>query len=308
MMSKVNLKWAKSQKENSFNFGDDLNPYIISKLTGFDVNYIHYANSRINILKEFIKDVLNRRMSMYLIKNFVISFFAKKYIIGIGSIIQWYSSNRCIVWGSGVINEKEAVRKSTFLAVRGYYTKSIIEKHHKLDSIAIGDPALLLPLVYNKIVEKKYKFGIIPHVMHFQKVKSFFLNQKDTSSDNIIVIDLSIPEIEMIIDQILSCEKILSTSLHGLIVPHSYGIDAIWVDFPNLPSLGDRIKFYDYFSSVGIVEYEPEFINKTDNLECYFYQLFEVKQAKIGIDIFNLQRNLLSVAPFQIKKEYYKTI
>lgn len=58
-----------------------------------------------------------------------------------------------------------------------------------------------------------------------------------------------------VIEDIVSCEYILSTSLHGIIVAHTYGVKALWIKKGNIQT--DGIKFDDYFSSVQIDRYSP---------------------------------------------------
>ena len=62
--------------------------------------------------------------------------------------------------------------------------------------------------------------------------------------------------IESVIDQILCCELVVSSSLHGLIVSHAYGIPAVWVEFRPLPS-GDGSKFRDYLQSIDCYRDQP---------------------------------------------------
>ena len=55
-----------------------------------------------------------------------------------------------------------------------------------------------------------------------------------------------------------SCERIFSTSLHGVIVAQAYGIPVKWITFDKLPIHGDeRYKFYDYFLGVNQEIQEP---------------------------------------------------
>ncbi len=64
-------------------------------------------------------------------------------------------------------------------------------------------------------------------------------------------------DIESKTDQILKCERIISSSFHGIIIAHAYRIRAIWQRFSDVP-FGDNIKFQDYFESVKIKPYVPE--------------------------------------------------
>ena len=64
------------------------------------------------------------------------------------------------------------------------------------------------------------------------------------------LIDIQDP-IETVIDRIASCDCIASSSLHGLIVSHAYGVPAVWIKFRDLPS-GDDVKFHDYYLSLGL--------------------------------------------------------
>ena len=51
-------------------------------------------------------------------------------------------------------------------------------------------------------------------------------------------------------DEVLSCEKIFSTALHGLIVADAYGIPNQWVEVDGRIG-GDKMKFRDFLCSVG---------------------------------------------------------
>ncbi len=55
------------------------------------------------------------------------------------------------------------------------------------------------------------------------------------------------------IDNILSCEIILSSSLHGLIVADAYNTPSSWIKFSN-KVYGNGFKFRDYYASIGYEE------------------------------------------------------
>ena len=104
MKNKIIVKWAKSEDETVFNFGDDVGPYLVSKLSGLEVENIHFAQNRLKSIFQMTKHILRGRASYSLFRSFFKSFFVKKYLLTCGSILQWYSSSRAIVWGAGIID------------------------------------------------------------------------------------------------------------------------------------------------------------------------------------------------------------
>jgi pyruvyltransferase len=303
MEKKINIKWAKPLNDDYFNFGDDLNPYIIKKLSGSDVRYIHFATDRINIVKQFFCYFLENRTKIYYYKHFLNSFFAKKYIIAVGSILNWYGSNRCFVWGSGIIDRKSPIKESSFLAVRGKYTKERLMELGFNSEVVFGDPALLLPIIYNPDVVKKYELGLIPHYTQYEQVKS-----KLGNIDNLKVINLNNSNTEEVIGDFLACDRIISTSLHGLIVANAYGIRALWFEFKNNPLTNDNVKFLDYFSSVDIPEYLPFHLDLQNfDVEKHINLVEENPEINnIKNDLGLIQKELLRVAPFVVKKQFLK--
>lgn len=59
------------------------------------------------------------------------------------------------------------------------------------------------------------------------------------------------------IDQICSCEIILSSSLHGIIIADAYQIPNIWITLTHQEHPDDNFKFKDYFLSVGKIIERP---------------------------------------------------
>src|SRR5690606_9819769 len=129
-----------------------------------------------------------------------------------GSILA-HVNRHCVVWGSGIIQSDQVVKPAKFLAVRGPQTrKRLLEQGHQVPEV-YGDPGLLLTLYYNPTVKKKYKLGIVAHYNDFKTIKPHYQNEKEA-----LLIDLMTNDIEATTDQFLSCERIVSSSLHGLIV------------------------------------------------------------------------------------------
>ena len=209
-------------KNTTNNWGDVVNPFIIEKLSGKKVIHV---NSIFNIRNKPVYSV-------------------------IGSILQHSTLsriNKLIIWGSGVIsNEKNLVyQNADIYAVRGPLTRErLVQSGYKCPEV-YGDPVLLFPILYPKKTNKKYKLGIIPHYVDYDNK----LLSKLRSDKEILIISVN-SEITSFVDQVLSCEMIASSSLHGLILADSYNIPSIWIKLSD-KIIGGDFKFQDYFLSVG---------------------------------------------------------
>jgi pyruvyltransferase len=164
-------------------------------------------------------------------------------LVGIGSILRVLKKND-ILFGTGtnrstVYNAPEGLK---ILALRGPITASKIRGIE--DPKIYGDPALLLPLVYNPEVKKTHKVGKLPHYVDKHLIGSLGEGEK--------YIDIQAPW-KKVIEEVLSCEKIISSSLHGIICAEAYGIPAQWAVYSDKIRGGD-IKFQDYFLGTGRTE------------------------------------------------------
>lgn len=205
-----------------YNFGDDLNVYLFEELTG--------------------KKVLKYDEFFHI---------SKSNYIGIGSIIEWCSTPHSIVWGSGAMygDKNKKIKLSSVKALRGKYTKRYLEGCGIKCPDVFGDPALLLPLVYNpNNVIKKYRYGIVPH---FIDLNSPSVQEFSKLQDDVLIINLQkYNDWHEVINLFLSCENIVSSSLHGLIIADAYKIPNVRISFSN-NILGGDFKYKDYFSGIG---------------------------------------------------------
>jgi len=145
------------------------------------------------------------------------------------------------VYGSGCIRKNETLNpKVIWKFVRGPLTRQQVLDNGGSCPEIYGDAALLLP-DFCPAEEKKYKIGVVPHYSDYGIIKHCYPEYK--------VIDVVGDPIR-VAKEISSCEYIISSSLHGIIAAHAYGIPAAWVKWGKL--WGDDTKFYDYFASVGI--------------------------------------------------------
>ena len=58
------------------------------------------------------------------------------------------------------------------------------------------------------------------------------------------------------VDDLCSCDCVISSSLHGLIIAEAYGIPTLWVKFSDEIN-GNDFKFYDYYASIGQQSIKP---------------------------------------------------
>ena len=206
----------------------------------------------------------------------------------IGSILD-RAAKHTIVWGSGFISEKDKCweRPKQICAVRGPLTR------HKLLDAGIdcpeiyGDPALLLPMFYNPQMPKKYKVGIVPHFV--DKDNEWLSNIKDHQDIKIINVQNRNPL--NFIDDILQCEKIASSSLHGIIVADAYNVPSVWVEFSK-NVYGNGFKFIDYFMSVKRIDRKPLIVNNDVSVSDIFKN---TPSYSINIDL----KLLLECCPFR---------
>ncbi len=273
------------------NVGDAASKPIVEWMLGYNISW--YTNlTWKGEFKRFLRELIINR-SLVTIKKPLLP--SVKILYAVGSIIDNVGS-KAVIWGSGLGRSYSRIKgKPVIWAVRGYLTlKNLPEKYDK-SKIAIGDPAVLLPLIYPKERhEPKYEVGLVPHFEDYDYIK-------DRYGEKYKIIDVRTTDVSSFIDEILNCKYILSTAMHPIIFSQSYGIPALWIRRLEM-NVGD-FKFSDYFSSVGIPDYQG-FINIDEILTQFDINLFFKKYhslANVSPDrIKAIQQNLIK----SFKKEY----
>ena len=172
----------------------------------------------------------------------------------VGSIV---GSADCqtIIWGAGLQSANDIPRQKPkkVCAVRGPLTAAALNENG-IDAPSIfGDPVLLLPKYYDAKPEpKRYKVGIVAHRKDFHDP----LVAKFTNDPDILIINMR-DCTNRIVDKIASCDGIISTSLHGVIVADAYGVPSAWGRVSErIP--GGFFKYKDYYLSIGDPQNEPD--------------------------------------------------
>ena len=226
------VRWSKLD-----NWGDALNPVLIECISGESPIWVKKPRRRQITYKEPV------------------------YVV-IGSIIAKASDKNAVIWGAGFKSTNEMVRwrPKKVCAVRGPLSRSKLHEQGIECPDIYGDPALLYPKFYNPVINKKYELGIIPH--YVDKDNAVLDKLKDIPEVRIIDVAIGI---NRFVDEICSCEKIASSSLHGIIAADAYGIPSIWLKFSD-KIVGSGFKFMDYLLSVKRPYQEPLVMNEYTTL------------------------------------------
>lgn len=88
------------------NFGDELGPYIVTKLSGLKTQYKEIVLSPLRMILRIIKNLLFLRF--YYLKQIRYISFDKKVLVPIGSTIARGNKNTSF-WGNGFLNKDETV-------------------------------------------------------------------------------------------------------------------------------------------------------------------------------------------------------
>lgn len=253
------------------------------ELLGLDLHYNNPYNLGDTLGMVIIKYLLDKR-GVDIDKNIS----KTRHLNCVGSNILCSYQNATI-WGSGIMHNptkrnifftKLSGRKLDIRAVRGPLTRKAIYSLGYTCPEIYGDPAILMPFIYNPIIEKKYKYSIIPQFA----VEKYFRTNYNFEN----VISMNTNDYMKVIDEIKSSEIIYTSSLHGIILAESYGIPAVF--FRGLDKSID-FKYLDYYYS-------------TNRLGIKIYDSIEdALNADISLEIPNLsklQQDLLDSFPYDL--------
>jgi pyruvyltransferase len=204
-------------KAGGNNFGDVICPILLHALTGQEI--------------EFSRD--------------------EGTLVSIGSVAFHPYDNKMLFWGSGAITKKSKPKHQhphEVFAVRGPITrKRFLREGFECPEI-YGDPGMLLPLLFPlESFDRQHRIevGVLPHKVDYEHVREFEL----INDDKFELIDIHGDTME-VLKAITSCDFLITSSLHGLIVGEAYSIPTVFVEFGKR-LWGRLFKFKDYFESTN---------------------------------------------------------
>ena len=176
-------------------------------------------------------------------------------------IYKWYFRlydyfHPLIIFGSGFSSAKykneSYIRNIKIIAVRGNISLQRLKKNKKTvpNNVVLADPGLLFPIIFkfNKLISDKkfYNLCIIPHYID---QNNSLIKSKIKVKQSII---LNIKENPFtFINTLSKCKRVLSSSLHGLIISDSLAIPNLRIVISN-KIIGGDYKFRDYYSAYGL--------------------------------------------------------
>lgn len=176
----------------------------------------------------------------------------RKHLYAVGSIIT-AGIQDCTVWGSGVLSanmlNRVKGRNLDVRSIRGPISRILlVDMGYEVPEI-YGDPVILLPEIYSpqKIV-KKYKYGV---VIHKDQKLSRPCDKQFLIRNDVLLIDIRTRDYKSFVDSVVSCEKIISSSLHGIIISESYGIPALM----HMPTTEPLLKYSDWYYGTGRLKF-----------------------------------------------------
>jgi hypothetical protein len=224
----VPLAWAGSTTTMDYlNIGDALSPVMVALMSGLDVRRVPTKSQSL-------------RMGC------------------VGTVGHGFSGGEVHFWGTGSSPwsnpSAAAEERKPFViepdwnfivhATRGPVSEKLLTGKAEGTVGVYGDPVWLLPRFYAPKIEKKWKLGVIVHLSELSdRATEAHVREElvryhipDELKDDIHIIntvsDIRVGAIGENIDEMLACERLVSTSLHGMVFAESYGIPCLHFGHP----------------------------------------------------------------------------
>lgn len=187
-------------------------------------------------------------------------------IVSVGSLLNHLDAPGYSVWGTGLIEPLTTADISrlvsrvpaTISAVRGEKTRAELIGKLGWDVPEVyGDPAMLLPEFYSSSsISLPNEIAFCPHYAHAKGVPA-------DHNHGYNFVDISQTP-SSVIDTISNSRVCISSSLHGIIIAQAYGVPWVWLRAADSGLVGDKFKFFDFFSGIGVDEVESQDVELKD--------------------------------------------
>lgn len=166
-------------------------------------------------------------------------------LFGCGSILEHVPDNYTgWILGAGfqyTDSRKDLTKARGPIVVRGEL--SALRITSRTQPIVLGDPGLLCERFAR--CSDGFELGVIPHYVDKRQGEVAYWS----TQPGVKIIDIEVG-VQEVMRQVASCRKIVSSSLHGLVIADAFGIPNRWVTLSGNVG-GAGFKFYDYYSAYG---------------------------------------------------------
>nr|WBF70731.1 hypothetical protein [Megavirus caiporensis] len=209
-----------------------------------NLHYVHDKNAGDIFAKFLLEKLIDAKINKASLWN-------SNNIFQLTGSIASDSNERTIILGTGVITKNRTVNKlQECYLVRGTHTLEKVKPLvNNYDSIKMGDTGILLEKLVNVNVTPKYDYGLILHYVDAKYAPTILTPE---CKNKVLIIDILNDNLPDIAEKILSCRKIISSTLHGMVFAHSLGVPVSWIRLRYTILTPDDIKFYDYLSALNI--------------------------------------------------------
>lgn len=215
---------------------------------------LNWWHMKYNQTEQNLGDMLSEVIYNFMCNKYGLDAHAKLkktyHFYAVGSIL-FFENQDAVVWGTGCTKEPEKnisniihqkyMRKLDVRAVRGPKTKEALDKLGIECPEVYGDPAMLMPLIYQPVNKKTDITAVITHLKDEKEMC-------DRYAGDIVITDMVTDDWKKKIDMIVSAKRVISSSLHGLILAESYGVPAVLLRPKTENSL---FKYEDYYLGTG---------------------------------------------------------
>lgn len=249
------LAWAASTDSRiDTNLGDALSAIVVQAISGRRLRHIHFDEPR-------------------------------ERLVAVGTIGQWQRRGKVHLWGTGVDPFRNAISSpiAQYLrppntefyvhAVRGPLSAAALRSAGIDVPAVFGDPVMLMPRIFAKQPSCTAELGVVVHISELENHSATAAVRRDyirynipaALADSIRIINTytspSLASLRRKVAEITSCRRVLSTSLHGLVIAEAYGIPCAWFapfaaehrsyDIGNSHSVPVDPRVRDFYSGVG---------------------------------------------------------
>lgn len=181
----------------------------------------------------------------------------------VGSILQDFRQTKPrIVWGAGLIAPGSAkhLRRDKVLGVRGPLTAACVIRDTRQLPRIVSDPGLAIGELLPREIEADRDLGFVIHSVD----RDYFKARKQELPAELI--DNYCGNVEELIRSLQRYRRVISSSLHGCVLAHAYGIPALPVRISGRVT-GGSWKFRDYYASVGCQNFVMPMVQSRQGLE-----------------------------------------